>query len=222
MYKYLLFDADNTLLDFDKAEAQALKETLALCPLGFSEEKHKRYHIINDLQWKRLERGETTRDRLRVERFELLYKEFGVDSKYAPETADIYAKRLSQQGHMIENAVDVLACLSQTYRCFIITNGITEIQNSRLSKTCIGEYIEHSFISQEMGCAKPSPVFFEKVMEYIGDSDVKRYLVIGDSLTSDIAGAVNIGMDSVWISEGESDLPTYTVDKLPKLYSILK
>ena len=75
MYKYLLFDADNTLLDFDLAEACALEETLSASPLGFTEEIHKRYHILNDIEWKKLERGETTREKLRIDRFANLYNE---------------------------------------------------------------------------------------------------------------------------------------------------
>ena len=222
MYKYLLFDADNTLLDFDMAEAQALKETLSLCPLGFSEEIHKRYHIINDLEWKKLERGETTREKLRIDRFAKLYDEFGMDGAlYGESTADIYTTRLSQQGQLIDGAEEILKELSAKYRCFIITNGITEVQRSRMERTPLLQYIEYSFISQEMGCAKPSKVFFDKVIEYIGDTDITKYLVIGDSLTSDIKGAYSIGMDSVWLGTGESEMPTYRIDTLNGLYDIL-
>jgi len=222
MYKYLLFDADNTLLDFDAAEAQALRETLSLCPLGFSDEIHRRYHDINDQQWKKLERGETTREKLRIDRFALLYDEFGMDGElYSRETAYLYTERLSQQGQLIDGAEDVLSELSKRYECYIVTNGITEVQRSRMAKTPLEKYIKHSFISQEMGCAKPSPVFFEKVIEYIGDSDKSSYLVIGDSLTSDISGAHNFGIDSVYLSEKESDMPTYRINNLYELYSIL-
>ena len=222
MYKYLLFDADNTLLDFDRAEAQALRETLSLCPLGFSEEIHARYHIINDLEWKRLERGETTREKLRIDRFAKLYNEFGMDGDlYVTSTADIYTDRLSCQGQLIDGAEEVLKRLSAEYRCFIVTNGITEVQKSRMSRTPLLPYIEYSFISQEMECAKPSRVFFEKVVEHIGDSDLSIYLGIGDSLTSDIMGAFDFGMDSVWLGNGESNMPKYRIDKLTDLYEIL-
>ncbi|MBE6587252.1 MAG: noncanonical pyrimidine nucleotidase, YjjG family [Ruminococcaceae bacterium] len=222
MYKYLLFDADNTLLDFDLAEREALRETLLLSPLGFSEEIHKRYHVINDLEWKKLERGETTREKLRIDRFANLYREFGMDGElYGSETADIYTGMLSQQGQLIEGAEEVLSRLSKKYDCYIVTNGITEVQKSRMARTPLEKYIKHSFISQEMGCAKPSPLFFEKVFEYIGDGDRSRYLVIGDSLTSDIAGACAVGIDSVWLSFRESSVPTYRIEKLTELFSIL-
>ena len=222
MYKYLLFDADNTLLDFDRAEEQALFETLSLSPLGFTEEIHKRYHVINDNEWKRLERGETTRERLRTERFSRLFDEFGLDgSLYCNKIADIYVDKLSKQGHLMPFAEETLERLSKKYDCYIITNGITEVQRSRMALTPLERYIKHSFISQEMGCAKPLVMFFEKVFEYIGDSDKKKYLVIGDSITSDIMGAVNAGIDSVLISKNENPLSTYRIEELKELYSIL-
>ena len=222
MYKYLLFDADNTLLDFDLAEELALKETLSEGPLGFTEEIHKRYHIINDLEWKKLERGETTREKLRIDRFAKLYNEFGLDGeKYGPISADLYTDRLSCQGHLIDGAEKILSELSAKYECYIVTNGITEVQKSRMARTPLGQYIKHSFISQEMGCAKPSPIFFEKVIDHIGDRDLSKYLVIGDSLTSDIAGANALGIDSVWLSTGESDMPTYRIERLSDLHNIL-
>ena len=223
MYKYLLFDADNTLLDFDAAEKCAIRETLTESPIGYSEEIYNRYHIINDEEWKKLERGETTREVLRIDRFRRLYSEYGFDgNKYAEATADIYVERLSAQGQLMPEAEAVLSRLSRDYKIYIITNGITNVQRARMSSTPIEKYITHSFISQEMGTAKPQTAFFDEVFRYIGDPDSSSYLVIGDSLTSDIAGAVGAGIDSVWLSSGnKSDMPTYTINKLTGLYDIL-
>lgn len=222
MYKYLLFDADNTLLDFDRAERQALLETLSLSVLKFTDEVHERYHIINDNEWKKLERGETTKERLRTERFSKLFDEFGFDGNlYSKEIADIYTTNLSRQGQLMDSAEKVLDCFSKKYSCYIVTNGIAEIQKSRIAATTLGKYIKHSFVSQELGCEKPSLAFFEKVFSHIGDDDRSGYLVIGDSLTSDIAGAINAGIDSVLISKEHSALPTYCIKNLEELYSIL-
>ena len=225
MYKYLLFDADNTLLDFDAAEKQALRETLNASPLGFSDEIHSRYHIINDNEWKKLERGETTREKLAVERFVRLYGEFGMDgNEYGAATAKIYTENLAHQYQLMPNAEQVLDTLSRKrYMIYIVTNGITKVQNSRLKNTPLEKFVLHSFISQEMSCAKPSPVFFDKVTEFIGDSDRTKYLVIGDSETGDIAGAVNAGMDSVRVTNGKDvqTAATYTVRELTELYNIL-
>ncbi len=223
MYKYLLFDADNTLLDFNAAEKQALKEALAECPLQYSEEVRCRYHAINDNEWKRLERGETTREILKYERFEKLYDEFGINGKeFGRYTADIYFEKLCLQGQMIDCAEEMLKDLSEKYDCYIVTNGTCAIQTERFARTPISKYVKHIFISEQIGYSKPSLHFFEKVFEFIGDSDKSKYLVIGDSLTSDITGAVNSGVDSVWISENHThDLPTYCIKNLSELRSIL-
>lgn len=223
MYKYLLFDADNTLLDFDAAEKCAAWETLNEFPIGCNDKIYSRYHDINDEEWKRLERKETTREILRVERFRRLYDEFGFSGEeYALKTADEYVVNLSRQSQLMPDAETVLEKLSKKYGIYIITNGITEVQKRRMSKTPLEKYILHSFISQEMNCAKPSSVFFDNVVSYIGDTDRSHYLVIGDSLTSDIAGAVNAGMDSVWLCSGNnSDKATYTINKLTDLFDII-
>lgn len=222
MYKYLLFDADNTLLDFDAAEKAALKETLVRCPLGFSEEIYERYHVINDIEWKKLEKGETTRDKLRIDRFMKLLLEYGIDGDiYGELCADTYTQYLSKQGQLLENAEKVLSCLSKKYDCYICTNGITDVQMDRLEHTPLLPYVKKVFVSEDVGFAKPSPMFFQRVFEYIGDNDPKNYLVIGDSLSSDIAGANSCNMDSVWISDGESDLPTYRIGSILDIYSIL-
>lgn len=222
MYKHLLFDADNTLLDFDAAEKAALKETLIRCPLGFSEEIYERYHIINDIEWKKLEKGETTKDKLRIERFIKLLAEYGVDGDVFGELcADTYTKYLSKQGQLLENAEKVLSDLSERYDCYICTNGITDVQMARLENTPLMPYVKKVFVSEAVGFAKPSPKFFQRVFEHIGDLEPKNYLVIGDSLSSDITGAKACNIDSVWVSDGESDMPTYQIGSILDIYSIL-
>jgi len=224
MYKYLLFDADNTLLDFNESEKQALREALDKCPLSFSDYVCERYHAINAAEWKRLEKGETTRERLRVERFEKLFSEFGYDGKeFGEKTADVYMERLCTKSYLIDGALEVLKALSDKYDCYIITNGTASVQRPRLAKTKLGELVKHVFISEDIGYSKPDKAFFDKVFEYIGDYDMSSYLVIGDSLTSDIMGAAGVGVDSVWLSDGsESDLPTYSIESIEKLFKILE
>lgn len=224
MYKYLLFDADNTLLDFNRAEEAALRDTLNECPLGFSEEVHKRYHQINKEEWEKLERGETTRAILIVNRYRRLFNEYGYDGDYYGEfCAKAYESNLGNYGYLLDGAEETLRRASEKYSVYIITNGLTNVQKSRMSKTPLEKYIVKSYISEEMGCAKPEKIFFDKLCEDVGDNDTSAYLVIGDSLTSDIQGAVNAGMDSVWITDGTSDeRPTYTVQNLSELCELLK
>ncbi|MDD6094935.1 MAG: YjjG family noncanonical pyrimidine nucleotidase [Clostridia bacterium] len=223
MYKYLLFDADNTLLDFDAAEKSALADTLKMFPVGFSEKTHKRYHEINKEEWEKLERRQTDFDRLRVNRFVRLMREFGCPGEDGKKAAEIYEGRLGEYAPLMPDAETVLERLSRKYDIYIITNGISAIQRSRLEKTDFDLWIKGCFISQEMGVSKPDKRFFDTVTEKIGDCDLSKYLVIGDSLTSDISGAYNYGIDSVWYtSQKRTDSrPKYTVSSLTELFEFL-
>lgn len=223
-YKYILLDADNTLFDFTLAERIALHEVFALQGVELTDEQHHAYHLINDALWKALERGETTREKLKTQRFAEFLDYLDSDIKQTPaEIADGYVKLLAKQQHLIDGANELCEYLYGKYKLYIITNGISFVQHSRFDTSPISGYFERIFISDEMGTAKPERAFFDKVEEYIGSDDVSEYLVIGDSLSSDIQGAVNFGCDSVWVSsDGKSDeRPTYTVKDLNAICDIL-
>lgn len=224
MYKYLLFDADNTLLDFNKSESAALELALKDFPLAFSDKVWETYHLINDGEWKRLEKGETTRDRLKIERYEKLFDYFGLDGvKYGKEIAPKYERILGEMAFVIDGVFDLLANLSGDFDLYLITNGTLSVQKSRLEKSGIMQYMKYAFISEEIGASKPDPAFFDSVISYVGDTDLSKYLVIGDSLTSDIAGAVNYGIDSVYYTSdknAKSDA-NFVIGDLKELYEIL-
>lgn len=223
-YKYILLDADNTLYDFDLAEHDALHATMAEFGVSLSEEEHSVYHGINDNLWKMLERGETTREELKTRRFDEFAEYLGMkDRLNAEELAKGYVVNLAKQCQLIDGAEALCRELSKKYRLSLITNGLTNTQRSRISLSPLPKYFTDIFISEEMGCAKPSVEFFDCVRKTIGDDDLSAYLVIGDSLSSDIQGAVNFGCDSVWISrDGKSDpRPTYTVTELSEIYGII-
>lgn len=223
MYKYLLFDADNTLLDFDEAERLALTDTLNECPLGFSEEIHKRYHQINKEEWEKLERKETTLEKLRVNRFVRLSKEFGYGEELGVLAAKMYAGNLGKYAPKMPDADTVLEKLCEKYDIYIITNGVSSTQQSRFSIAGFDKCAKHIFVSEEIGVAKPEKRYFDIVTEYIGDKDLSKYLIIGDSLTSDISGADLYGIDSAWLCgrDREDPRPKYKISGLSELLNIL-
>ena len=224
-YKYLLFDADDTLLDFAKCEATALEIALSNSPIEFSKELWGKYHKINDDLWKDLEKGLVTRDIIKTERFKRLFNACGVFDESYLISAKAYENALACQVFEIDGAWELLEKLSAKYDICIITNGITAVQQNRFSISRLGNMVKKVYISEQMGTAKPSPLFFEKVLDDIGDSDTEKYLVIGDSLTSDIDGAINAGLDCIWYSKGASDpngrRPTYAVSDLSEICRIL-
>lgn len=229
-YDYLLFDADNTLFDFTQAEYNAFRITAEYASLDYSGELYSRYSVINDGLWKRLEKKEITLDFLKTERFRLLLLEYGwADDDEtlakAGELRDKYMTELSLQTCLIDGADEVCHRLTDDYKMYIITNGISMIQRSRLSGSAISDCFDGVFISEEMGAAKPSEAYFDKVLAAIGESDRSKYLVIGDSLTSDCDGAIAYGLDICRYNPSskpdDGRKLTYNIKRLEELYNIL-
>ena len=226
-YKYLLFDADNTLFDFNAAENRAFLALDSIDPFVFTKENYPLYHEINDLMWKRLEKCEISKSELKSLRFRELYRTLGVD--VYDETISMivatYPKMLALGTDLINGAEELIKNLSRDYEIYIITNGLSDVQTTRLSNSVLKPYIKDLFISEAVGAEKPSIRFFDHVLEVIGDSDRSRYIVIGDSLSSDIDGAIASGIDSVYFdprsvgTKGRS--VTYTVRELCEINEIL-
>ena len=224
-YSIALFDADNTLLDFTRAEHDALCACLAARGLDNSEETVSVYSAINDGHWKRLERGETIRDRLKVERFADYFTKVGYDGDPVQMARD-YEFTLGQQTHLLEGALELIRDLYGKCRLYIVTNGITAVQKSRFGGCALAPYFKRCFISEQMGCAKPEKRFFDLVAAEIPGFDPKEALVIGDSLSSDIRGGINAGLDTCWFNPKGKTAPadmeiTYTVSRLADIQAIL-
>ena len=227
-YRYALFDADNTLLDFTRAEDAALRACLAARELPADDETVALYSRINEGHWKRLEQGLTTRDRLKVERFSdfLRAMDRPADPHAAATMAADYIAALSAQAPLIDGALDLIRALHGHCRLYIITNGITSVQRSRFGGCPLAPYFDGVFISEEMGCAKPEPIFFDRVAAAIPAFDPAMALVIGDSLTSDILGGIRYGLDTCWYNPLGKPIPdgmriTYTVRTLGEIRPIL-
>lgn len=222
-YKYILFDADNTLFDFNLAEKTAVSDTFAESGIVLSEEQSAVYHDINDALWKKLERGETTRERLKVQRFSEFIGYLGATQCDPEEIAGRYVMNLAEQSFLVDGAYELCSELSEKYPLYIITNGITYVQRTRFAKSPLPAFFRDIFISEEMGATKPEKAYFEMVTRAVGEAEPSKYLVIGDSLTSDISGAVNFGCDSIWISPtgAVDERPAYTVRELAQIRDIL-
>ncbi len=218
-YTTILFDSDDTLLDFKASERQAIYRAFEKAGLPFDEEIRAVYSEINHSLWKALERGETTTAELLVERFRRLFERYGYD--YDPkEMNDLYFHCLSDTAFTMEGAVEILEYLKDRYELDIITNGVGYIQTARLSNADIRKYIKHLFISGEIGVSKPHKGFFDHVLSHIDEKDKSRILVVGDSLTSDIKGAIDAGLDCVYIGNAENEA-TYCIGSITELKKIL-
>ena len=193
MIRYVLFDLDDTILDFLLSEEEALAKTLLQLGIEPTEEVVSAYSRINLAQWKMLERGEITRDTLKIRRFSLLFDELGLNCD--AETARVsYEDNLSRTCYFVPDALWLLDTLYGKYRMFIVSNGITAVQNGRIAASGIAKYFEKIFLSEELGVVKPQKEFFTRCFAEIPDFDPAEAIIIGDSLSSDIQGGINAGI----------------------------
>lgn len=221
-YTTLLFDLDDTLMDFKKAEENAIEKLLLKYSLPATEENKRLYSLTNQSKWKALERGEITRKELFATRFPDFFKALGVEADGAKANAD-YMHFLSQGRFVVDGAEDICRELRKSYSMYIITNGAKIVQQGRLTDLPLMQYFDGVFISEEVGFDKPKKEYFDHVFLNIPEKDKSKCLVIGDSLSSDILGAVNYGIDCCWISEKISSeiKPTYQISNLKELLNIL-
>jgi YjjG family noncanonical pyrimidine nucleotidase len=224
-YKILLLDLDNTLFDFSGSERLALRRVLTEQGVEFRPEMAERYGRINDECWKMLEREQITKERLIVYRFERFLSEFSI-GKDAAIMNRLYMEAVASSPLLLEGALPFLEKLKGRYRLYAVTNGTAFVQKRRLALSGIDRFFEEVFISEELGVQKPSPLFFERATKRIPDFSKEWALVVGDSLSSDMQGAENFGLDAMWFNpcgkENETGLrPRYTVSSYGEAEKIL-
>lgn len=215
-YTTLLFDADNTLLDFDTAEEKALNRVLTEIGVDVTKKVTERYSAINLSYWQAFERGEVTKAELRTVRFADLFKEIGFHTDLGlGYIADTYLSYLGEGEYLLDGALELCERLKdEGYTTYIITNGVAETQKRRLSKSGLDRFLDGLFVSETIGSQKPMPAFFEYVFEHISEKDREKLLVIGDSYGSDIKGACGVGLDCVWLNpKGEPNPLSLPVKK---------
>ena len=224
-YPYLLFDADNTLFDFDRADRLAFAASCAVSGLEYSEELLQRYWVHNSACWTMFDRGEATKDFICLERFRRFFAELGIDADPAAANRT-HLETLSTCAFPMEHSVEVCERLSRTHRLFLITNAVAAVQRGRLERAEIKPYLEAAFISEEAGAQKPTEAYFDYVFAHIDGITRDNCLVIGDSLTSDIQGSVNYGLASCWYNPKHAPNPDglrvdYEITDLRELYDIV-
>ncbi|MPM25647.1 putative HAD-hydrolase YfnB [bioreactor metagenome] len=225
MIRNILFDLDDTLLNFHLAEKIALTKTLIYLGIEPKEETLSRYSVINLSQWKLLEQEKITRDEVKIRRYQLLFDELGIDcsSEYAAE----YYEALLGVGHyFVDGAEELLKRLSKDYRLYIVSNGTAEVQKSRIESSGIAKYLNDIFISQQIGFDKPNVKFFDHCFSSIPNFEKCETAIVGDSLSSDIAGGKNSGITTVWFNshglKNPSDIiPDHEIHHLLDLIPLL-
>lgn len=220
-YDTILFDIDDTILSFHKAEKYALTKALAKVNIKANDKIIKHYHKINMSYWEKVEKKLITREQCVVDRFKEFLPLYNVS--YDPNKfEDLYRYYLNKQAFIIKDARKVLTKLSKTHRIYAITNGVKLTQQLRMKKANMNKYFIKSFISEVIGFDKPSFEFFDYVKNNIENFNANKTIIIGDSLTSDIKLGNNNNIDTCWfnlhkIQNTKNITPKYVIYYLDEL-----
>ncbi|MBQ8509055.1 MAG: YjjG family noncanonical pyrimidine nucleotidase [Clostridia bacterium] len=208
IYTTLLFDADMTLFDFDGAETEAFGIVMAKYGIQYTDADLTRYKAINAALWERFNSGEITKDYLQGARFTQFIATFG--DRYASLDGKVlnnaYVEALSECSQLLDGAAEVCRRLSEKYELYIVTNGISRVQHKRFDASVIKPYFKGIFVSEDAGAPKPMKRYFDYVFAAVGEEKRALSVIIGDSLTTDMAGGRTAGIDTVWYN------PAHTVN----------
>ncbi len=224
-YSHLIFDADNTLFDFDKAQTNALELCFADAKLAFKAHYHDLYASINHDLWQAFEQGKLSQASINAERFSRLIKklELSVDIQFL---STVYLCRLAEGHFLYDGALEVLEGLKKHCRMIIVTNGLKEVQRPRFSNSPIMPYLEGIIVSDELGIAKPHAGIFDAAFDMLNHPAKKEVLIIGDSLSSDMQGGINYQIDTCWFNPQQKQNKlelgvTHEIRRLEELIDII-
>lgn len=224
-FDLILFDVDGTLLDFDLAEKNALKETLKGYGFSHSDDMLERYHYINIFYWRELEKGKINKKELHYKRYEQFFKEYGIETDI--DVFNIkYMKRLGEEAYLLRNAKEICECLYKKVVMAIASNGSQEVQVKRIKKIGLDKYLDYFFVSADIGYNKPDARYFEYILEKV-NVPKEKILIVGDSLTADIAGGINAGIKTCWynpqgLKKNDDITPNYEIADLLQLKDIVE
>lgn len=225
-YYCILFDADNTLLDFDAAESKALADTLRNYGIEPDAETVQTYRTINEELWRQLEKGQIRREKLMNERFTRFLKAVDAAGNGA-EMNRYYLDQLSTHPDLATpNALDVMKELSEVATLAVVTNGFDRVQSRRVAESGLNDFIEGVFVSEKLDSEKPNRKIFDAALRSLGVENREHVLMVGDSLTSDIQGGINAGLDTCWFNPNHAEnpgkvCPTYEIANLEELYPLV-
>lgn len=209
-YDVIFWDVDGTLLNFQESERYALTDCLQHFGLPVSKEIVATYSAINDKCWKMLERGEVEKSWVLLHRFEELFEYLHVKDTDVVEFQKRYQYKLGTVFYFQDQAKELLAKLHPDFAQYVVTNGVEDTQRRKLGLSGIAELMEDIFISECIGYEKPNPLFFEGCMKRIAKRqgkapDKSRVLIVGDSLTSDMKGGNQFGIDCCYYQRGAKE-----------------
>lgn len=220
-YEVILFDMDDTLFDFRLSEEEAFEKTFL--EFGMTEggvAYRASYRDISSILWRELEQGMIRLSELKVERFRRLFlkHELEIDAK---KFGNRYLENLGKGAYLKTGAENLCRKLSD-YRLAVLSNGFHAVQDSRIKRSALHNTFVDLITSESAGYQKPDSRIFDYAFSKLQIEDKDQVLIVGDSLTSDIKGGVNYGIDTCWFNPDHrknlTDVqPTYEIQELTDL-----
>jgi len=225
-YTTLLFDADNTLFDFDAAEAGSLRAVCDSLGVAMDRQIYNLYHHINKKCWSDFENGKLPQEQIQITRFSRFLKRLESDADPVA-IGELYLLGLSKSKTLIEGTVKMLDRLkAMDLELVVITNGLKQVQRAHFKHTGLTDYFSEIIVSDEIGVSKPHQAFFDYTFKKIKQQDKTKVLIVGDGLSSDIKGGMKYGVDTLWFNKRGINLPkgfkpTYKMKRLEEIFGIL-
>lgn len=226
-YDTVLWDVDQTLLDFKASERYAVKHCFEHFHRTVKDEVVDLYSEINEEVWKRIERGEVDKKEALTGRFQALFERTGITGIEAAAFQKKYAEALGSVYYIQDDSYTLLESLKGKYRQYLVTNGVASTQRNKLKLAGFDRLVDDIFVSEEIGAPKPQKAYFEACFLKIQGFDRTRTIIVGDSLSSDILGGNRARIAACWYNpkglENHSEaLPDYEIKSLREIIPILE
>lgn len=225
MKKIILIDLDNTLIDFNECARHSIINAFRELGFTYTDKVFETFITENVKIWKRLEKGEITKPQLRADRWNIILQKLGIDFD-GTVLEEMFENGVAKGAYAVDGAYELLDYLKDKYKLYIVSNGFRFVQESRLKIGNFEKYFDDIFVSEDVGIPKPAKEFFDYCFEKLGNPDKNDIILIGDSLTADVIGGINYGIDTVWFNKNKETLPdninpTYTVNTLKEIQKLL-
>ncbi len=225
MKEIILIDLDNTLIDFNECARHSIINIFDELGFTYTEKVFETFICENVKIWKRLEKGEITKADLRANRWNIILGKLGInyDGTIIEEK---FENGVAKGAYAVEGAYELLNYLYAKYDLYIVSNGFRFVQESRLKIGDFRKYFKDIFLSEDIGIQKPAKEFFDYCFSKLENPEKETVILIGDSLSADINGALNYGLDCIWFNKNAEELPvsikpTYMVNTLKEIMKIL-
>jgi len=230
-FRVVMFDVDDTLLSFQGYVQESMKEGFKLFNIAKYEDwMYPVFTKTNDMLWRRIEDGTLTFEELKNIRWTMVFKEIGVDFD-GVFFEKWFRDRLFSNAILEDGAIDVLEYLKGKYMLCVVSNGPYDQQINRLKIGGLDKYFSHVFISGKVGHQKPSKEFFDVCFNEIKETDIpdlkpEDVIIVGDSMTADIAGGKHYGLSTCLYAyykepDRDFDLVDYKIKNLSEIKNVL-